>query len=195
MTMGVRALFRVEDTNSDALLDFQSRIDQLGGWQGDRWTARCSVHKLETGTSFRKLYVINLPGDLQHVHLSIDGTTMRSDGPKMDDFLHKIGIARPRVSMSSSGVSYKLGDFWIRAGPLSVNEVLKAHVLEIEYCPCSTISKVDQRIFEELAAMLCPGARLCSTTSNRLAVSSDEHCINQHVQLLGLILDNAERDL
>ena len=29
MTMGVRALFRVEDTNSDALLDFQSRIDQV----------------------------------------------------------------------------------------------------------------------------------------------------------------------
>jgi hypothetical protein len=29
------------------------------------------------------------------------------------------------------GFSYKLGDFWIRAGPLYVNDVLKAHTLEV----------------------------------------------------------------
>eukprot|EP00656_Telonema_subtile_P004415 TRINITY_DN1200_c0_g1_i4.p1 TRINITY_DN1200_c0_g1~~TRINITY_DN1200_c0_g1_i4.p1 ORF type:complete len:104 (+),score=6.24 TRINITY_DN1200_c0_g1_i4:61-372(+) len=93
MEMGVRALFRLDDTSSNALVDLQSRVDQLGGRVTDRWHAKCSLHNLENGeqprslhqlsdsdATFRKLYVVSLPGDGDRMHLSIDGTIMRSTG-------------------------------------------------------------------------------------------------------------------
>eukprot|EP00656_Telonema_subtile_P004414 TRINITY_DN1200_c0_g1_i3.p1 TRINITY_DN1200_c0_g1~~TRINITY_DN1200_c0_g1_i3.p1 ORF type:complete len:119 (+),score=17.74 TRINITY_DN1200_c0_g1_i3:178-534(+) len=117
---------------------------------------------------------------------------MRSTGPT-DDLLRKIGLGRPRVCTSSTGVAYKIGDFCVRAGPLLVNEVLKAHVLEIEFCACSSSANMELKLFEEIALLICPAARLCGGASfEKHAASSDQHIISQHVHLLNTILNAAE---
>ena len=76
------------------------------------------------------------------------------------------------------GSSFAIGDFIIRAGPLSLNELLKAHLVEvaspnlllaltrscvvqIEYCPCSSVQSIELEVFEQIAQLLSPSAKLC----------------------------------